>query len=236
MKVTVEVVAYNPRWPLLFENEAKRIMQALGDNCQTVHHIGSTSIPGLPAKPIIDMLPVVKNILAVDQATGAMESLGYVSKGEHGIVFRHFFQKNQHYNVHVYEENDPEISRYLKFRDWMRTHELDAQAYARLKQELAKKFPTDILQYCLGKDSFVAQIDAKNGFEGWRMVQALTDREWNAVRAWRQRYFFKETSDPFSWTFTHKDHIHFVFYVNAAIIGYAHLQLLPEKKGLVAAK
>lgn len=232
-KKNIEVIAYNPQWPKIFESEAKLIKQALGNNCITIHHIGSTSIPGLSAKPIIDILPVVRDIQEVDKATNAMESLGYEAKGEYGIAFRRYFQKGKRtrtHNVHVFQEGDPEISRYLKFRDWMRSHADDAENYGKLKVELAAKFPQDILQYCNGKDAFVANIDAKNGFEGWRMVQALTDREWSAVRNLRQQYFFKSKADPYAWTFEHKDHIHFVFYKNAEIIGYAHLQLWPENR------
>ena len=227
----IEVVEYDPTWPELFALEEKRIKQALGSNCTEIHHIGSTSIPGLNAKPVIDMLPVVRNIQEVDKATKAMESLGYEAKGEYGIAFRRYFQKGKNirtHHVHVYQEADPEISRYLKFRDWMRSHTSDAENYGKLKLELAKKFPHDILQYCNGKDAFVASIDAKDGFDGWRIVKALTDREWDAVRRLRQNYFFKSKEDPYTWTFTHKDHIHFVFYKNAEIIGYAHLQLWPE--------
>ncbi len=233
MKRNIEVIRYNPQWPQVFELEAELIRQALGNNCITIHHIGSTSVPGLNAKPIIDILPVVKNILEVDKATKAMENLGYEAKGEYGIAFRRYFQKGENirtHNVHVYEEGDPEINRYLKFRDWMRSHEDDAQSYANLKIELAAKFPQDILQYCNGKDTFVANIDIKDGFDGWRMVQALTDREWLTVRDLRQKYFFKSNEDPYTWTFKHKDHIHFVFYKNSDIIGYTHLQLWPENR------
>ncbi len=229
----IEVVEYDPKWPELFKLEAEQIKQALGSNCIEIHHIGSTSIPGLKAKPVIDILPVVRDIQEVDKATKAMESLGYEAKGEYGIAFRRYFQKGGNertHHVHVYQEGDPEIRRYLKFRDWMRSHPSDATNYANLKVELAKKFPHDILQYCNGKDPFVASIDAKDGYEGWRMVQALTDREWDAVRLLRQKYFFKSKEDPYTWTFTHKDHVHFVFYKNAEIIGYAHLQLWPENR------
>ncbi len=229
----IEVVDYDPKWPELFKSEAEQVKQALGCNCVQIHHIGSTSIPGLSAKPIIDMLPVVRNIQEVDNAIEAMESLGYEAKGEYGMAFRRYFQKGKSvrtHHVHVYQEGDPEISRYLKFCDWMRSHKADAESYARLKLELAKKFPHDILQYCNGKDAFVASIDTKDGFDGWRIVKALTDREWNAVRAFRNKYFFKSKEDPYTWTFTHKDHIHFVFYKNAEIIGYAHLQLWPESR------
>ncbi len=232
-KKIIEIVPYNLQWPEMFASEAKLIKQAMGSNCVTIHHIGSTSVPGLSAKPIIDILPVVENILEVDKTTQAMESLGYEAKGEYGIAFRRYFQKGKDirtHNVHVYEEGDPEIDRYLKFRDWMRSHHDDAQAYANLKLELAAKFPEDILRYCNGKDDFVARIDAKDGFDGWRMVKALTDREWAAARALRQKYFFKSNVDPYAWTFDHKDHIHFVFYKNADIIGYAHLQLWTEAR------
>jgi GrpB-like predicted nucleotidyltransferase (UPF0157 family)/dihydrofolate reductase/GNAT superfamily N-acetyltransferase len=236
MKKPIEVVPYNLQWPEIFASEAELIKQALGNNCITIHHIGSTSVSGLSAKPIIDMLPVVKDIQEVDKAKKAMESLGYEAKGEYGIAFRRYFQKGQNartHNVHIYQEGDPEISRYLKFRDWMRSHPDDAENYAKLKEGLAAKFPEDILQYCNGKDAFVASIDAKNGFDGWRIVKALTDREWSAVRNLRQQYFFKSKEDLFTWTFEHKDHIHFVFYKNTRIVGYAHLQLWPAHRAVL---
>lgn len=81
----IEVVPYRNEWPSMFEEEARFVKQALGDNCLAVHHIGSTAVPGLVAKPIIDMLPVVKSIREVDQATTAMEQLGYEAKGETSI-------------------------------------------------------------------------------------------------------------------------------------------------------
>lgn len=233
MNRTVKVVSYNPEWPLMFEVESSLIKQALGSNCLAVHHIGSTSIPGLSAKPIIDILPVVKNILDVDASTEAMEKLGYDVKGEYGIAFRRYFQKGSSirtHNVHVFEDGDTEISRYLKFRDWMRSHDDDAQAYAKLKLELAEKFPDDILKYCFGKDTFVAKIDAKDGYKGWRIVQALTDREWEVVRSLRKQGFFQSIPDPYTWTFKHTDHIHLVFYKEVEIIGYIHLQLWPEAR------
>ena len=226
MSNNIKLVFYDPNWPLIFENEAILLQEALGSNCIAIHHIGSTSVPGLNAKPIIDIIPVVKNILEVDNANSEMKRIGYTAKGEHGIAFRRFFQKGlpiTTHNVHVYEEFDPEINRYLKFRDWMRLHSDDAQEYAELKIALAKKFPDDILNYCLGKDAFVANIDVKDGFNGWRMVQALTDREWKAVHTLRGQYFLNTTRFPES--FKDKNHIHFLFYKNSDIIGYAHIQL-----------
>lgn len=236
MSSSLKIVPYDNQWPAMFVQEAKLIQHALGSNCLIIHHIGSTSVPGLPAKPIIDILPVVNNILDVDKTNLAMEELGYEVKGEYGITFRRYFQKSKierTHNVHVYEKGDPEIDRYLKFRDWMRSHKEDAQAYADLKIELASKFPGDILQYCNGKDAFVANIDAKDGFDGWRMVKALTDREWASVHNFRQKYFFRSEIDPYVWTFEHPEHVHFVFYKSAEIIGYAHLRLGKEGKAVI---
>jgi len=231
----IEVIPYRNEWASMFETEAELIKQALGDNCIAIYHIGSTSVPGLAAKPIIDILPAVKNILQVDQATAEMEQLGYEAKGEYGMPFRRYFQKGgekRTYNVHVYEEGNSEIERYLKFRDWMIAHPDDREAYGNLKKELALKFPNDILAYCMGKDEFVAGIDIKTGFDGLRVVQALTDREWQAVRQLRQKYFFDRVaiSDPYTWTFKHVDHVHFVLYKGSKIVGYAHIQLWPEKR------
>lgn len=231
MKRKIEVVPYSSNWPEMFAKEAKLVEHALGSNCIAIHHIGSTSVPGLDAKPIIDMVPVVKNIVEVD--TEAMQGLGYRARGEYGIAFRRFFQKEGTFNVHIYEEGDTEIDRYVKFRDYLRSHEEEARSYARLKTQLASQFPDDIYHYCLGKEDFVAGIDAKDSFEGWRMVQALTDREWAAVRNFRLKYFFKTNVDPYTWTFEEKDHLHWVFYKNNEIIGYIHLQLWPEQRALL---
>jgi GrpB-like predicted nucleotidyltransferase (UPF0157 family) len=160
----IQVVTYNTEWPHLFEMEAKLIKDALGENCIAVHHIGSTAVPGLSAKPIIDIVPVVKDILLVNQFTPAMENIGYIAKGEYGIPFRRYFQKGnakRSHNVHVFEAGNNEIHRYLRFRDWMRTHVNDRDAYGALKAELALKYPNDILNYSLGKESFIADIDSK---------------------------------------------------------------------------
>lgn len=189
----IEVNPYDANWPMQFLQEAEQIKSALGDNCIEIYHIGSTSVSGLAAKPVIDMIPVVLDINKVDSATAAMEMLGYEAKGEYGIPFRRYFQKggNQRtHHAHVFELGNPEIERHLKFRDWMRKHPEDRAAYARLKQDLAHQYPNDITAYCLGKEDFITTIDKKAGFNGLRMVKALTTREWNVARHLRQFYFF----------------------------------------------
>ncbi|KTD24971.1 glutamate rich protein GrpB [Legionella lansingensis] len=231
----IEVVPYSASWPMQFAEEAQAVKKALGDNCIEIHHIGSTSVPGLAAKPVIDMVPVVLEIMKVDAASSSMLALGYEAKGEYGMPFRRYFQKggNQRtHHVHVFEVGNPEIERHLKFRDWMRNHPEDRETYAHLKQSLVRQYPDDITAYCLGKEEFIASIDQRAGFTGLRMVKALTAREWNAVCHFRQFYFFDKArlSDPYTWTFEHDDHVHFVLYQGAEIIGYAHLQLWPHHR------
>jgi GrpB-like predicted nucleotidyltransferase (UPF0157 family) len=228
----ITVVPYHSDWPNMFTAEAQLIQQALGSNCIAIHHIGSTAVPGLSAKPVIDMIPVVKDIQEVDRATQAMQAIGYEAKGEYGIAFRRYFQKggeSRTHHAHVFQEGDCEISRHLKFREWMRTHADDAERYARLKKGLAAKFPNDRLSYCMGKDAFIANIDAKSGFDGWRMVQALTDREWSGVCHLRQQFFLQQGS----FSAINKDHIHFVFYKNEKIIGYIDLEQRPPNEAIV---
>ena len=231
----IKVEAYDASWPIQFEQEAEAIKTALGDNCINIYHVGSTSVPDLAAKPVIDMIPVVLDINKVDSANSSLLKLGYDAKGEFGMPFRRYFQKggNQRtHQLHVFEQDNPEVERHLKFRDWMLSHSADRNAYARLKQALAEQYPYDINAYCLGKDEFIANIDKKTGFNGLRMVIALSTREWNAVRHFRQFYFFDKAgkADPYTWTCNHESHVHFVLYQGADIIGYAHLQLWPEER------
>jgi GrpB-like predicted nucleotidyltransferase (UPF0157 family) len=223
---SIEIVLYNPEWPKIFEAEATVIKKALGDNCIAIHHIGSTSVPGLAAKPIIDMMPVVRDIVAVDQTIKAMEAIGYEAKGEGGMLFRRYFQKKG-FNVHIFEQTSSEIDGHLLFRDWMRIHEDDREDYATLKQDLASRYPNDIYQYVFGKDSFVRNIHSKTGFNGLRVVKALTPREWDSIKHFRNKYFFSPhgIEDPYTWTFNHQQHIHLALYQGTEIIGYAHLQL-----------
>ncbi len=223
-KDSIEVVPYNPDWPDIFEAEATKIKTALDGNCVAIHPIGSTSVPGLAAKPIIDIMPVVRDIIALDRIR-AMESLGYEAKGEAGMLFRRFFQK-EGFNVHIFEEGNGEIEGHLLFRDWMRTHSDDRNRYAKLKQHLALLHPNDIYRYVVGKDAFVRGIHSKTGFSGIRIVEALTPREWDAVRYFRNKYFFEpyNIDDPYTWTFVDAQHKHLILYQGTEIIGYAHIQ------------
>lgn len=232
----ITVIPYNSDWPTMFEKEAEKLREIFGDLILEIRHIGSTSIPNMWAKPIIDITLVVTDIRKVDSYNDAMRSAGYEVKGEYGILFRRYFQKEingvRTHNIHVYEIGHPEIDRHIAFRDYLRKHIEEAKIYASLKRELAVKFPHDMDAYINGKEDFVHQIDKKAGSLGTRIVKACTDREWQAARTYRHKYFFGKAGieDPYIWTFNHKDHRHFVLYNGINIVGYAHIQLWPENR------
>lgn len=163
MMRNVEVLAYNPDWPAQFVHEAERLRPVFGAELIGLHHIGSTAVPGLKAKPVIDILPEVSDIRRVDALNPAMEMLGYTVRGELGIPGRRFFSRQigdvrtQH--VHVFERGSPEIERHLSFRDYLRAHPAAARRYGELKTELAARFPQDIQAYMDGKDAFIRQTE-----------------------------------------------------------------------------
>ena len=163
MKVVVR--EYNERYKEIFEIEKRRIENILGDNIIVIYHIGSTSVEGLKSKPIIDIMPVVKDLNEVDLHNEKFEELGYECMGEYGILNRRFFKKgrdNRTHHIHIFpESNEYEISRHLAFRDFLRKNEEIAKEYGELKEKLAKRFPNDIDSYIDGKDRFVKDIEKK---------------------------------------------------------------------------
>ena len=162
----VEVVPHDPRWRDAFEAEAKLVAAALGDNVAAVHHVGSTAIPGIYAKPVIDLLVEVSDIEGVDARSPAMESLGYEVMGEYGIPGRRYFRKDdpqgvRTHHVHAFESGTAEVERHLAFRDYMLAHPGDAQRYSELKRRLAQEHPQSMDGYMDGKDDFIKEIDRR---------------------------------------------------------------------------
>jgi len=162
----VEVVAHNPDWRRLFVVEADAIAKILGLNLVEIYHIGSTSIPTIYAKLIIDLLAAVKDIENVDRKNMAMADLGYEAMGEFGIGDRRFFRKDnaagkRTHHVHIFPADSPQISRHLAFRDYLLAHPNEAQQYSQLKRKLAQNHPNDIDSYMDGKDEFIKNIDRK---------------------------------------------------------------------------
>ncbi|MFT9488459.1 MAG: GrpB family protein [Tepidibacillus sp.] len=164
-KRKVEVVCHQSEWKQQFDHEANILREVFGNLISDIHHIGSTAIPGIKAKPIIDMLIEVKEIDEVDHFNYKLYQLGYISKGENGIVNRRFFIKGDEFNrthhVHIFQTGNKEIDRHIRFRDYLIKHPDEAEFYSNLKEELAKKYPYDIEEYIKGKDQFIKVIDQK---------------------------------------------------------------------------
>ena len=161
----ITVLNYDPEWPLKYERERKAIAEILDGNSISIYHIGSTSVPGLAAKPIIDMMAVVRSLEKVDDARGKFSELGYEYLGEFGIAGRRYFRKGgdeRTHQIHIFQADDwNNIGRHLAFRDYMRTHEKERAEYAKIKTALAQRFPYDIDGYCDGKDAFVREMEKR---------------------------------------------------------------------------
>lgn len=154
---------YSSRWPSQFVREEERIRQFLGDAIVDVHHIGSTSVPGLAAKPVIDLLPVVRDIADVDVLTAALVADGYRSWGEYGIAGRRYFTRDRDgvrfCNVHVFATDSREIERHLAFAEYLRADADVRCEYESLKRAVYAQHPDDIAAYCAGKDAWIQRIE-----------------------------------------------------------------------------
>lgn len=174
----ISVVPYDKLWPSRYEAEAKRVRNAVGDIAVEIHHIGSTAVPGLSAKPIIDMLAEVSDLAELDDRTRVLESLGYEAKGEWGIPGRRYFRREHEgirtHQLHAFDVRSQQADRHLAFRDYLIAHPEAAQAYGELKQHLAGRFPTDIHAYMAGKDAFVKRYESEA--LAWRSVRRRARR------------------------------------------------------------
>lgn len=161
----VHVVEYQANWKDAFEQEAAAIRNVFESLVLDVHHIGSTAVPGLAAKPIIDVLPVVTAIESVDAFNPQMEALGYEPRGENGLPGRRYFQKGgdeRTHHVHIFESGNPEIERHIMFRDYLVAHPEEALRYGKLKKQLADQFREDVASYIEGKHSFVVELEERS--------------------------------------------------------------------------
>lgn len=173
----IALVPYDPRWPELFTAEATRVREVLGNDYVTaIEHFGSTAVPGLSAKPIIDMLVAVRSLKeAREQAIPALEALGYAYWSDDPAPDRLFFVKGlppngpRTHHVHIVEPTvspNPYLGAFgfadrLLFRDYLRAHSNEAQRYEALKRDLATRFPTDREAYTDGKTEYVYSVMQK---------------------------------------------------------------------------
>jgi len=153
-------VDYDPVWPRQFEKEAASIRSALADRALRIDHVGSTAVPGLPAKPIIDIILVVADSAQETEYAGPLEKIGYQlhirEPGWH--EHRMFKGPERDVNLHVFSVGCPEIDRMLAFRDWLRTSESDRELYARSKRTLAQQEWKYTQNYADAKTAVVEEI------------------------------------------------------------------------------
>ena len=159
----VQIVDYDPEWPRLFEREAERVRTALGDQVLMLEHIGSTAVPGLAAKPKIDMLLVVADSADEAAYVPKLEVAGYVLQIREPDWHEHrmFKGPDTDVNLHVYTLGCPEIERVLLFRNWLRSHASDRQLYERTKRELARMDWKYMQNYADAKTAVVEEILAR---------------------------------------------------------------------------
>jgi GrpB-like predicted nucleotidyltransferase (UPF0157 family) len=157
----VIIVDYDPHWPDLFEELRAPVVAALGDLVFIVEHVGSTAVPGLAAKPIIDMDVVVPSVADIPEAIGRLAILGYVHRGDLGIPGREAFispaGKSRHH-LYVCALGSEELRRHRSFRDYLLTHPDDARAYGALKKAAALRFAEDRAAYTEAKTRFVEAV------------------------------------------------------------------------------
>lgn len=162
----IEVVPYDPAWPEKFRKAAGKVEAVLGANLVAIHHIGSTSIVGIYAKPVIDMVMEVADIDELDGRSADMEALGYEVKGEFGIAGRRYFRRNdpdgrRAHQIHAFAAGSPPVTRHLAFRDFLLEHPDFAEQYSDLKCRLAEEHPYDMNAYMDGKDGFIKDMEAR---------------------------------------------------------------------------
>jgi GrpB-like predicted nucleotidyltransferase (UPF0157 family) len=156
----ITLVEYDPRWPELFDLEANRIRSALGNRALQLEHVGSTSVPGLCAKPIIDMLLVVADSSDESSYVPALEAAGYTLRIREPDWFEHrlFNGPDTDINLHVLSKGTSEVERMLRFRDWLRANDTDRDKYAQVKRTLAQHVWQHVQNYADAKTSIVQEI------------------------------------------------------------------------------
>jgi GrpB-like predicted nucleotidyltransferase (UPF0157 family) len=164
--IAVELLPHDPQWAAAARRESERLIDALGEALVTVHHVGSTAIPGIRAKPILDLIPVFANPPSLDATQPLLESLGYAGWGEYGLPGRRYYTLDdpatgrRTVQLHAYLMGSPEIARHLAFRDFLRAHSDVAQAYDIEKARCRDLHPLDSHAYSDCKCDWIRRIEA----------------------------------------------------------------------------
>ena len=154
----IVVSDYSNFWPSEFEKEKSLIEHVTKDLPAEIYHIGSTSVRGLAAKPIIDILLEVSDLDEIDDLNAKFLEIGYVARGENGIPERRYFEKggdNRTHQIHAFLRNSDNAIRHIAFREYLRSHPKIANEYANLKKRIAQHCDNNIEKYCDDKNEFV---------------------------------------------------------------------------------
>ncbi len=158
----VIIVDYDPQWPILYEEEESRIRSVIGHLVVVIEHVGSTAVPGLGAKPILDIMVAVRQLADVEKCIEPLGSIGYVPEDESSIPERRLFYKGppgaRAYHLHMVELTSDFWERHLLFRDALRTNPGVAQEYYQLKKDLAAKYGSNRGAYTDDKTSFIEAV------------------------------------------------------------------------------
>lgn len=236
----IKVEVYNPEWPKLFEEAAIVIKKSLGDNYISIHHIGSTAIPGLSAKPKIDIIAEVKNYQNI---IIQLESSGYIYKGEWNIPFKHGFTKRDgvEINLHLYKSGHPEIELNILFRDYLRNnpdarYEYEKLKYALLQNDTAyiKEHNSIFTGYNLGKDPFIRKIISLSGFDKLRFLYCSHRIEWEEYHRIKIEEIFSQLPHiVYDYKHPHlknKNHFHFILCKGVKVVSIGHIEKLDDEK------
>ncbi|HSG87978.1 MAG TPA: GrpB family protein [Pseudomonadales bacterium] len=158
----VRVVPSQAAWPARFAAVAAELLPLCGDAFVGIEHIGSTSVPGLAAKPVIDILLLVRSVEALDPLAARFAALAFEARGEYGIAGRRFFVREtagvRSHHVHAFAPGSPDALRHLDLRDYLSAHPEARDAYGALKQDLAARHPRDIQAYMDGKHAMIREL------------------------------------------------------------------------------
>lgn len=161
-----KVVDYDPAWPEFYKKYAKKIKGIFGDNLVEIHHFGSTSIPGMFAKPNIDIYVLVKDLDGVRTAYEHIQKEGFACRGDYSNIGEEYFTLDTEdgeriASVHVFEGTNKVFDGYRNFRDYLTENKKERERYIALKKELYKKFKNDYTKYDAGKKEFIDELRAK---------------------------------------------------------------------------
>lgn len=157
----VELVPHDPAWAAAARAEGARLGEALGDALVAVHHVGSTAVPGIRAKPVLDLIPQVHALDVLDALAGRLEALGYLYRGEFGIPGRRYCtwddprDGTRRIQLHCFATGHPEMARMIAFRDHLRAHRDRARAYEAEKERCRRLHPDDTMAYAEAKAAWI---------------------------------------------------------------------------------